>query len=65
MIGDATLFHRADIVEAGWEVVGPILDAWSAPASPPLATYAAGFWGPPEGDALLVRDGRAWREPDR
>lgn len=31
MTGDATLFHRADIVEAGWEIVEPILDAWNAP----------------------------------
>ena len=30
MIGDATLFQRADMVEAGWSVVQPILDVWKA-----------------------------------
>jgi hypothetical protein len=29
MIGDATLFQRADNIEAGWRAVQPILDAWA------------------------------------
>ena len=60
MIGDSTLFHRADSVEAGWSVVDPILDAWAA-SDDGLRFYPAGSWGPPEADALLERDGRAWR----
>jgi glucose-6-phosphate 1-dehydrogenase len=63
MIGDATLFNSADIVEAGWEIVAPILDAWQEPDAPPMSGYAAGAWGPDAAERLLVRDGRAWHEP--
>ena len=62
MIGDATLFQRADNIEAGWRVVQPILDAWSKDGhTTELPTYAAGTAGPAEADNLLVRDGRRWR----
>jgi glucose-6-phosphate 1-dehydrogenase len=63
MTGDATLFNSADIVEAGWEIVAPILDAWQQPDAPPASGYAAGAWGPDAAETLLVRDGRAWHEP--
>jgi glucose-6-phosphate 1-dehydrogenase len=59
MIGDATLFQRADSIEAGWRVVQPALDAWEGAAELPI--YAAGSSGPGEADALLTRDGRRWR----
>jgi glucose-6-phosphate 1-dehydrogenase len=62
MVGDATLFHRADIVEAGWAIVAPVLNAWQA-GSAPLSEYAAGSWGPADADALLIRDDRAWHDP--
>ena len=61
MIGDQTLFHRMDIVEAGWQVVDPILNAWKADTSSPLARYAPGSPGPVEADQLLQRDDRQWR----
>jgi glucose-6-phosphate 1-dehydrogenase len=61
MIGDQTLFHRMDIVEAGWQVVDPILDAWKADASLPVPRYPTGSWGPAEADRLLHRDDRHWR----
>jgi len=60
MTGDAPLFHRADIVEAGWRAVDPILDAWAADAGE-VAAYPAGSDGPDAADELLSRDGRAWR----
>ena len=63
MVGDPTLFHRADIVEAGWEIVSPILDAWQQPNAAPVADYPAGTWGPTAADTLLRRDGRAWHAP--
>jgi glucose-6-phosphate 1-dehydrogenase len=62
MMGDATLFQRADQVEAGWSVVAPIQEAWQSESSAPLAKYAAGSWGPKESDELLDRDGRAWEQ---
>jgi len=61
MIGDQTQFQRADFVEAGWQVVQPILDAWQGEPSRDLATYAAGSDGPQQAEDLLARDGRRWR----
>jgi glucose-6-phosphate 1-dehydrogenase len=59
MIGDQTLFERADAIEAAWSAVQPILDAWSRGRGRPQA-YEAGSNGPRAADALLARDGRAW-----
>jgi glucose-6-phosphate 1-dehydrogenase len=61
MIGDATLFQRADMVEAGWRVITPILDVWKALPPRAFPNYAAGSWGPKEADELIERDGRHWR----
>ena len=65
MIGDATLFQRADMVEAGWCVVSPVLDVWKALPPRNFPNYASGSWGPREADELLERDGRHWRNFDR
>jgi glucose-6-phosphate 1-dehydrogenase len=61
MIGDATLFQRADMVETGWAIVDPILDVWKALRPRNFPNYAAGSWGPREAFELLRRDGREWR----
>ena len=61
MTGDATLFQRADMVEAGWSVVEPILDVWKALPARSFPNYAAGTWGPKEADEMMRRDGRSWR----
>jgi len=61
MIGDQTLFQRADTVEETWRVVQPVLDAWAAKPPSDVPNYAAGSDGPAAADALLERDGRAWR----
>jgi glucose-6-phosphate 1-dehydrogenase len=65
MIGDATLFQRADMVEAGWCVVSPVLDVWKALPPRNFPNYPAGSWGPKDSDELLDRDGRTWRNFDR
>jgi len=62
MMGDATLFQRADMVEAGWRVVDPVLDVWKALPPRSFPNYAAGTWGPKEADDLMDRDGRRWRK---
>ena len=62
MRGDATLFDRADGVEAAWALVDPILAAWRE-VMPKFPNYAGGEWGPREADELLERDGRHWRKP--
>ena len=62
MIGDATLFQRADMVEAGWSVIQPVLDVWKALPARDFPNYPAGCWGPQEADEMMSRDGRAWRD---
>ncbi len=61
MTGDQTLFNRADMVEETWRVVQPVLDAWAKDSPRDFPNYASGSDGPAEADALLARDGRAWR----
>src|ERR1700716_1623318 len=61
MAGDATLFQRADMVEAGWNVIQPIIDVWHRLPARGFPNYAAGSWGPMEAEDLLERDGRSWR----
>ena len=63
LIGDPTLFNRADNIEAGWTAVQPILDA-VAKGGDAIHTYAAGSNGPAAADALLSLDGRSWRTLD-
>ena len=63
MLGDATLFTRADEIEQAWEIVDPILEHF-ADAGPP-ESYEAGTWGPSSAHELLAHDGRGWREPTR
>jgi glucose-6-phosphate 1-dehydrogenase len=62
MIGDATLFQRADAVEAGWAVVQPLLDAWAKAPGKDLEIYPAGSAGPENAAELLGRDRRAWHK---
>jgi glucose-6-phosphate 1-dehydrogenase len=62
MIGDATLFQRADTVEAGWAVVEPVLDVWEALPARNFPNYAAGTWGPSSSFELMKRDGRLWKQ---
>jgi glucose-6-phosphate 1-dehydrogenase len=62
MLGDQTLFTRADEVEAAWRVVTPALNLWDAPAPPnSVPTYEAGTWEPEAAEQLINRDGRRWR----
>ena len=60
LIGDATLFQRADTVEAAWCAVQDLLDAWARAPADDFPNYAAGSAGPDAADRLLARDSRAW-----
>ncbi|MGD0004771.1 MAG: glucose-6-phosphate dehydrogenase [Anaerolineaceae bacterium] len=64
MAGDATLFMRADQVEASWSVLTPILKAWADLKPVDFPNYQAGTWGPEAADALIAQDGRSWLEPN-
>ena len=63
MLGEATLFTRADEVEAAWAVVDPIIDYWEGKRPTHFPNYAAGTWGPEIADEFIQRMGCKWREP--
>ena len=60
MLGDATLFTRADEVAEQWKLVDAIVAPWQRDR-PGFPNYPAGSWGPAAADELLHRDGRSWR----
>ena len=60
LIGDQTLFNRAQDIEFAWAAVTPFLKAWKRGGK--VQDYAAGTSGPAGADALMKRDGRAWRK---
>ncbi len=61
MRGDATLFDRADSVEAAWALVDPIQEAWDKASAPPFPNYASGSEGPRTADDLTASEGSKWR----
>jgi glucose-6-phosphate 1-dehydrogenase len=79
LLGDGTLFTRADEVEASWAWISKIHQHWQEKAATQaatqaaagdagnagdaLASYPAGSWGPEAGDLLLARAGHQWRRP--
>jgi glucose-6-phosphate 1-dehydrogenase len=60
LLGDPTLFIRADEVGRSWRIVDPIIEYWAA-SSEPIPLYQAGTWGPREADDLTAADRRRWR----
>jgi glucose-6-phosphate 1-dehydrogenase len=63
MVGDATLFMSADQVQAAWQLLMPVLQAWESDPAPDFPNYSAGSWGPEAAEALLARDGKSWLTP--
>jgi glucose-6-phosphate 1-dehydrogenase len=61
LLGDPTLFIRADEAEGAWEILDPVVRAWSE--SEKVSPYPAGTWGPEEAEELIECDGRRWRRP--
>ena len=60
LLGDASLFTRADEVEAAGRS-STRSSSWVDSRPPEFPNYAAGTWGPEAADELLARDGRRWR----
>lgn len=58
--GNATLFMRADQVEAAWEIIQPVLETWKTRTPVDFPNYAPGSWGPEDAEALIARDGHHW-----
>jgi glucose-6-phosphate 1-dehydrogenase len=63
MIGDSTLYARADAVKASWKFVDPILQAWKNNPEIPLYFYECNTWGPKEANALFGNKELKWRAP--
>jgi glucose-6-phosphate 1-dehydrogenase len=63
MLGDATLFMRADQTEAAWSLLAPILEVWGSRKPPDFPNYPAGAWGPEAANALLDQEGHSWTTP--
>jgi len=61
IVGDQTLFVRRDEVEAQWQWIDSIRDAWAAVDMTPQ-NYTAGSWGPSAAVALIERDGASWHD---
>ncbi len=61
MVGDQTLFTRADDVETAWRLLTPVLQAWHNSSLPPYE-YRAGSESFGQADELIERDGRKWRK---
>ncbi len=62
ILGDQTLFLRADEIEASWRFADEVLAAWRGPEAPPLLEYPAGSWGPAESEALFRGCEGRWSE---
>jgi glucose-6-phosphate 1-dehydrogenase len=60
LLGDQTLFMRADQVEAAWELLMPVLNSWEARKSINFPNYAANSWGPEVAESLIAQDGFHW-----
>ena len=63
MVGESTLFHRADMVEEAWRIATPIVDVWASLPPRDFPNYAAGTWGPAAAGALIQQDDRSWWLP--
>lgn len=62
MVGDSTLYARADAVHASWKFVDPILNAWKENSELPLYFYPANSWGPAEADELFGDKRIKWQD---
>ncbi len=65
MRGDGTLFQGADLINAGWQMVQPLLEAWSEPPKDPFPNYAAGSTGPKAADDLIATSGHRWHSLEK
>ncbi len=60
LMGDASLFARADEVERAWSIIDPIISAWQSPAAPELEIYEPNLWGPTCATRWMEDQGREW-----
>jgi glucose-6-phosphate 1-dehydrogenase len=58
--GDATLFMRADQMEAAWSILMPVIESWESNTATGFPNYSVGTQGPEDAEALIARDGHTW-----
>ena len=63
MMGDSTLYARADAVEAAWRFVAPIQKVWATDLNQKIYGYPSGTWGPEHADTLIEDYTEGWRYP--
>jgi glucose-6-phosphate 1-dehydrogenase len=63
MVGDSTLFHRTDMVDAAWIAAQPIIETWAANPPTDMPNYPAGTWGPAAAEDMMRRDAHNWQIP--
>jgi len=63
LLGDPTLYARADAVEACWKYITPILEKWEKDPDVGLYGYPAGTWGPKEANSIFEKPGQKWHKP--
>jgi glucose-6-phosphate 1-dehydrogenase len=61
ILGDSTLFTRADEVERAWQIITPVLEGWKNGSGSFIEQYRSGTRGPKEADDFIRADGREWR----
>jgi glucose-6-phosphate 1-dehydrogenase len=61
IVGDSTLFARADEVEQSWKILTPVLQYWAKHPPKDFPNYEAGSWGPKKADEMIQKDNRSWR----
>lgn len=64
MVGDSTLYARADAVKTSWKFIDPIIQAWENDNNIPLFFYECNTWGPKEANNLFEDKYTIWREPE-
>jgi glucose-6-phosphate 1-dehydrogenase len=62
LLGEPSLFPQDEEVELSWKILDPIEKHW-ARTNTKVEQYLSGSWGPASADAMMARDGRAWRRP--
>ncbi len=65
MMGDSTLYARADAVEAAWKFIAPVQNVIANKYKFKLYGYPAGTWGPENADNLIEDAAEGWRYPCR
>ena len=62
LLGEPSLFPQDEEVELSWKILDPVEKHWARTGTQP-DRYGSGTWGPKSADAMMARDGRAWRRP--